>query len=86
MKGTLQNGFEFEIDEKELDDYELMELFAEADENPLASPKIITKILGKEQKDELKEHIRDKKTGKVSIEEMTNSFIEILQFNQKIKN
>ena len=37
LKGKTKTGFEYEFDEKILKNYELVELLAEVDDNPLVS-------------------------------------------------
>ena len=48
--GTTSSGFKFKIDEVDLTDMEIIELMAEAEENPLKYPKMVERMLGKEQK------------------------------------
>ena len=51
--GTTSSGFKFKIDEVDLNDMEFIELMAEAEENPLKYPKMVERMLGKEQKQKL---------------------------------
>ena len=85
-KGTTATGFEFEISDDALDDYELLELLTELDNGDYGRvTMVIEKLLGKEQKERLKEHIR--KNGKVSAERMMNEVADIFgQANEKLKN
>lgn len=87
VKGKLSNGFEFEINEEDLDDYEVLELVSDAELNPLLSPKLIERFLGREQKNKLLNHIKEK-TGKkrVTVSEMGEAFTEILTKSQELKN
>ncbi len=85
IKGTTESGFEFKIDESALDDYELLELFSEVDENPLIVPKVIKKMLGKKQKDRLVEHIRDE-NGIAKASALTKELGEILKASKDLKN
>lgn len=86
INGKTKSGFEFGIDEEELDDYELLEMLCEIDKGNIS---LITdtarKILGEEQLKELKEHVRNEK-GKVSAKKMTEEIEQILSFNSKGKN
>lgn len=59
--GTTSSGFKFKIDEVDLNDMEFIELMAEAEENPLKYPKMVERMLGKEQKQKLYDHVRTKK-------------------------
>ena len=59
--GTTSSGFKFKIDEVDLNDMEFIEIMAEAEENPLKYPKMVERMLGKEQKQKLYDHVRTKK-------------------------
>ena len=59
--GTTSSGFKFKIDEVDLNDMEFIEIMAEAEENPLKYPKMVERMLGKEQKKKLYDHVRTKK-------------------------
>lgn len=51
ISGKLDNGFEYEIDEKCLDDMRFLDALADADEgDPLATSRVCTMLLGREQK------------------------------------
>ena len=58
--GTTSSGFKFKIDEVALNDMEFIEIMAEAEENPLKYPKMVERMLGKEQKQKLYDHVRTK--------------------------
>lgn len=83
-KGTLDSGFEFEIDETRLDDMRFLEDLAAMDENPLLMPRVIEKMLGKEQKERLYTHLE--KDGKVSIADFSAAISEIFEKSSKLKN
>lgn len=86
IKGKTSTGFEFEISEDVVNDYELVENLAELEDNPLMISKVVNKILGKEQTEKLKNHVRDDK-GIVPIDKMTKEIIEIFQISgEEIKN
>lgn len=74
--GTTKSGFEFNIAESAVDDMELVDLLAEADNNFLVFPKVIEKLLGKEQKKKFYDHIKSK-YGRVPIEAATKELQEI---------
>lgn len=84
--GKTSSGFEFELDDEVLDDYELLEMLTELDEGRYDRvTRTVEKLLGKEQKEKLKEHIR--KDGKVSASEFMNEIAEIFQnANDSLKN
>lgn len=83
-KGTLDSGFEFEIDETRLDDMRFLEDLAAMDENPLLMPRVIERMLGKEQKERLYTHLE--KDGKVSIADFSAAISEIFEKSSKLKN
>lgn len=77
-KGTLENGFEFEINEEALDDMELLDAMAEAESgDPLQMSRVMLKVLGKPQRDSLYEHLRNE-SGRVPIEAAMNALVEIM--------
>ena len=49
VKGTTSAGFEFELDEKVLDNMELVDAVAESEENPTAVSQVCLLLLGKAQ-------------------------------------
>lgn len=78
LTGTLKNGFEFEIEENALDNMELVDAMAEAQEDdPTKFSKAVLILLGKEQRDRLYDHVR--KDGRVAISDVTEAFVEIFQ-------
>lgn len=85
IKGITKSGFEFEISDKALDDYELLELMADVDSNALLVPKIFEKLLGTKQKENLIEFMK-KRDGYASTEKMAKILEEILLSSQKLKN
>ena len=86
MRGITETGFEFEIDDEVLDDYEVMEDLCALDCGKVAIfPQAIEKILGKEQLIKLKDHVRNDK-GKVSTTALMKEFTNILNSNQPGKN
>lgn len=86
ITGKTSTGFEFEIKEDTLDDYELMELVAESDTGDIgAFIEMVKVVLGHEQKERLKEHVRDL-TGKVSAKSMAKEIAEILRSSAAGKN
>lgn len=68
-KGKTETGFKFEVKDNLVEDYELIEMIAEVDENPLVTPKLLNKLLGKEQVKALKDHIREE-DGTVNVYKM----------------
>ena len=76
IKGTTKSGFNYTIQEGALDDYELLEELREIDKgNTSLIVDVIEKIIGSEQKEQLKKHVRDE-TGRVSIKRMVDEIKE----------
>lgn len=84
LKGKTETGFSYEVSDESLNDYELVEVLAEVDTNPLLLPKLVDKLLGKEQKKKLLDHLRTE-DGKVPIDAISAEIKDIFQ-NGKIKN
>lgn len=76
--GTTESGFKFEFDEQDWDDMEFVELMAQADENALKYPAMIERMLGKEQKQRLYDHCRNKK-GRVPIDAVKKEIDELFE-------
>lgn len=83
LKGTTSTGFKFKLDESVLNDYELLELIAEVEDNPAIITKIVKKVLGKET-EKLKDHVRDE-NGRVSTERMNEEITEIFKVTKALK-
>lgn len=82
IKGKTQTGFEYELDEQALNNYELVENIADIEENPLAITMIVKQLLGTEETKRLKEHVRDE-DGIVRMEKMTNEIVDIFKNSGK---
>lgn len=85
IEGKTKSGFKYEIHKARLENYELIESLSEVDENPLLLPKTVNLLLGKEQTNKLKEHLRDDE-GLVSTEKLTNEIMDIFQNQAETKN
>lgn len=85
IKGKTKTGFQFKIEEEVLNDYELIEMFAEVDENPLLVPKLVKTILGEEQKNKLIDHVRDEK-GIAKADKIAMELENILMSSAETKN
>lgn len=84
-KKKTSTGFIYSINENVLNNFELLELFAEVDENPLLLPKVLTMILGKEGKEALYNHVR-LEDGTVPADKISNELMEIINGKQEVKN
>ena len=85
ITGKTSSGFNYELLKARLENYELIESLNEVEENPLALPKTVNLLLGKEQADKLKNHLRDEE-GLISTEKLSNEIMEIFQNQEEVKN
>ncbi|MDD6742206.1 MAG: hypothetical protein PUE22_01675 [Roseburia porci] len=86
LTGNTKSGFQFKIEDQALDDYEILEMLTEIDDgNGVLVPKMIERLLGKEQKEALKEHLRNKE-GKVSTQNMMIEVMDIFKSSNEGKN
>jgi len=73
----LSNGFEAEVNESQLHDWDFIEAVCELDQgNTTKLPAMFNAILGEKQKKALVAHIR-KETGTCTVEQMSDALIEI---------
>lgn len=86
ITGKTESGFEFELEDDVLDDYELLEALNKLNKGEyLALADLADKVLGSEQKERLKEHIkRDAK--KVSSKKMMDEIMQIFNAVNELKN
>lgn len=88
VEGKLKNGFEVKIEDENLDDFEVFEALCDIEQNPDNIGKSIfvyRRLLGEEQFERLKEHMK-KPSGKISTDEMLKTLNEILNINNETKN
>lgn len=85
MQVVLKDGFSLEIDDKKLDDYELMEALTDIDKGKAARITDAVDILLGEEKSRLFEHIREEK-GYVSMEVVQNALLEVITGLKNGKN
>lgn len=84
IQGTTQSGFAFTIEDEALNNFELLDVISEVDENPLLAPKALTMLLGKAQKKKLYNHLRTE-DGIVPMDKIQDEMIDM--FNSKtLKN
>lgn len=77
--GKLLNGFEYQIDEKTFDDMRFLDALAEADEgDPLATSRVCTMLLGKEQKQKLYDMIKSE-DGRVPIADAIECIKQLME-------
>lgn len=74
---TTSCGFEADIDEELLNDYEFLEVMREAEKSPLAFADIVVFLLGKDGKEGLKACLREV-YGRARPENVRDAVMEIL--------
>lgn len=84
LKGKTSTGFQFQIAEGALDNYELVEALADIETDPFSVTKVVTLLLGKEQKEKLKEHVRNDK-GVVTTTALMKEIEEIFKTQNQVK-
>lgn len=84
ITGKTKTGFEYEIDKKKLNDYELLEEIDNIGKSPLIIIKLLKRLLKEEQLEKLKEHIRNEE-GIVPIDKMEKELIDIFDGINEIK-
>ena len=83
IKGSTKSGFEFEINDSALNDWELLELIDEIDEKPTVMIRVAKKLLGEESYILLKKHCTV--DGKVLMDRMMSEITDIMKTNS-LKN
>lgn len=84
-KGVTKSGFEYQINAELLNDMELLDAIAEMEDNPLNLSKVVRKVLGESQRKALYDHVRDE-SGKVTVDAVSEEFVEILCGTSQGKN
>lgn len=84
IKGTTKSGFRYAINTEVFRDMELYEVAARVDDDILLTPKFLEKLLGKKQKENLYNFVRNNK-GMVPVEKVSQISLEILE-NKELKN
>ena len=87
IKGRLESGFEFELEDDVMDDYDLVLLFGPHKKSPSMDiiADIAMKMLGEEQHKALMDHLRDDK-GKLKSSAMVHALEEIENSLPALKN
>lgn len=78
IKGKTESGFEFEVDKNAMNDMRVLDAIVEIDSgaDPLSLSFLVSRILGKEGKENLYKHL-EKEDGRVPIEDVSTEIIEI---------
>lgn len=91
IKGKTNSGFEFQYEDEVMNDMEIMDAIVELETGESDIQKIhgygflLTKILGKDGKKALYDHVR-LKSGRVPIEAIDAELIEIISASKNGKN
>lgn len=84
IKGTTKSGFKFEVQDETLNDYELFEMISVVDGNPLILPRLVARLLGEEQKNNLINHVRGE-NGIAPLDKVGDEVKEIFE-TKPVKN
>jgi hypothetical protein len=85
VKGKTPSGFKFEISERRLNNYELLELIGEVDEgNGQAFPKVLKLLFGDEQAKAFKDHLREE-DGIVPTEKIAEELKSVFETIREVK-
>ena len=86
ISGVTKNGFAFEIKDERADNMELIDALADIDDgNLLAVSKVLTLLLGPEQKKKMYDFVRTE-DGIVSAQTVSEMIVEILASKKETKN
>lgn len=85
LTGKSKCGFEYNVPEENLNNYELMEVLGEIETNPLLLSKSVNLLLGKEQTERLKDHLRTE-SGMVPTDQISDVIMEIFESKKEAKN
>ena len=86
ISGVTKNGFAFEITDERVDNMELIDAMADIDDgNILAVSKVLTLLLGPEQKKKMYDFVRTE-DGIVSAQAVSEMIVEILAAKKETKN
>ena len=80
VKGKTKTGFEFELDTELIDDYEVLEMYEDIKETGLGVRKLLTRLIGEDGYNRLKEHCR-KKDGTISAKRIGHEMNDIMSIN-----
>lgn len=90
MKGTTKSGFKFNIDERIIEDWRLVDAIgmAESDDpsEQIRGTRMVAELLLGKDKQALIEFIQKKNDGFVPTTEMTNAIAEIIDSVKDLKN
>lgn len=85
IEGVTKSGFAYSIDKNRLQNYELLEVLADVDENPILMPKLLVMLMGKEEKDKLIDFLRIE-DDTVPSDKVAETIAEIFEEVGELKN
>lgn len=87
INGITRSGFAFQLDENVADNMELVDALADMDSGAdvLATSRVVTMLLGREQKKALYDHLR-LPDGRVPIKDVSDAIVDIFSAGNKTKN
>lgn len=85
IKGKTKSGFEFEINEEQLNDYRFLKEVARVEDNPLRFPFLLEKMLSEDQEERLMKHLEDD-NGRVDPQKVMEEVKDIFQSTHELKN
>src|SRR5690625_282733 len=85
IEGKTSSGFAYKIPKDNLNNYELVETLGDLEENPLLIAKTVRLLLGNDQSEKLKDHLRTD-SGIVPTDKMSEEIMEIFESQQEAKN
>ncbi len=86
VRGITESGFEYELEDGVLDDYELLETLCAIDKGDYSNiTTMVDTLLGTKQREALKAHLRAE-TGRVSAKAVLKEVMEIFRNTKQGKN
>lgn len=86
VEGKTASGFAFALDEKVLDNMELVDALAESQDDPTSISRACLLLLGKKLRGQLYDHLRTP-DGRVPLEDVSREIVEIFKaFGKQGKN
>lgn len=85
IKGKTKTGFSYVLSQERLNNYEMLEVLSELDDNPMELPKLVNLLLGKDEAIRLKNHVRTD-DGLVPAEALMAEIKAIFENQKQTKN
>lgn len=85
ITGKTTSGFEYSLNERNLNDFRLVRALARLDKNPLALPDVVELLFGEDQAESLYDHLTQD-DGSIPTDLLEKEVIEIFNAQKEIKN